>query len=382
MSINRVGLSFLISKDVLFWRRQHSEDEWDETAEKEWSDDEWEDADNNQTRSSAGCRWLAVLGLVLITFCVTFLLIRRSGERTLPVPAAQVPNSQPPINLLSPTSVAVTELPSASPALPEFNSTVDLDVEARSGVLLDLINQARADAGLIPVEWDETAARVAQAHADDMIARRYFSHWNPEGLGPDHRYSLAGGEHSVRENLHALIYTYTDGRPAPIEDWDVIINNAHAGLMNSPGHRATILDPSRTHVGIGMTYDSSTGEFRLAEEFVGHHVTLNNSLPSQAGRGEVLHVEGVFGPTAVGNAFLDLAYEPFPIPLSLDELARRGTYSSIAESIYTQAIDLTFNESLALPNDSRSGYYHVRLFVDLPTGQALVVDKVIVVNGN
>jgi hypothetical protein len=48
-----------------------------------------------------------------------------------------------------------------------------------------------------------------------MVKANYFSHWNQVGLGPDHRYALAGGLHAVRENLHAYANTYGDGQGAP-----------------------------------------------------------------------------------------------------------------------------------------------------------------------
>jgi len=243
--------------------------------------------------------------------------------------------------------------------------------------MLDLINADRAAANLAPVAWDETAAAAGLAHAADMIARGYFSHWNPEGLGPDHRYSAAGGRYTSMENLHAFSYTYADGRGAPVEDWQTVIVNAQSGLMESLGHRANILHPAHTHVGIGMAYDPVSGHFRLAQEFTNQHAELSLPLPTEARPGDNIRIAGVFGPGAIGNAILDLAYEPFPAPLSLDELAARTTYSSPAESVDTRAIGLTFDETLTLPDPP--GYYHVRLFVDLLTGQAVVVNQVIAV---
>jgi hypothetical protein len=244
--------------------------------------------------------------------------------------------------------------------------------------MLELINRDRAAAGLGPVVWDETAAAAGQAHANDMINRGFFSHWNPDGLGPDHRYSVAGGVHIARENLYTFSLTFDDGRGAPIDDWETVIEQAQAQLMNSPGHRENILDPGHTHVGIGLAYDAARGQFRLAQEFTNRHATLSAPLPSEARPGDVIRVTGSFGPAAVGGGILDLAHEPFPAPLSAAELAARSTYTSAAQSLGVgRGIGQSFDETITLP--ATPGFYHVRLFVDLASGQALVMDQVIAV---
>ena len=103
--------------------------------------------------------------------------------------------------------------------------------------MLELINRERATAGLAPLAADPEMTEVARLHSADMFARSYFSHNTPEGKTPfermrdrDVRYRTAG------ENL-ALAPT---------------LQIAHTGLMNSPGHRANILQPRFGRVGIGI----------------------------------------------------------------------------------------------------------------------------------
>ena len=103
--------------------------------------------------------------------------------------------------------------------------------------MLELINRERLAAGLAPLAADPEMLEVARLHSADMFARSYFSHNTPEGKTPfermrdrDVRYRTAG------ENL-ALAPT---------------LQNAHTGLMNSPGHRANILQPRFGRVGIGI----------------------------------------------------------------------------------------------------------------------------------
>lgn len=103
--------------------------------------------------------------------------------------------------------------------------------------MLELINRERLANDLAPLEADPEMTEVARLHSADMFARSYFSHNTPEGTTPfermrdrNVRYRTAG------ENL-ALAPT---------------LSIAHTGLMNSPGHRANILQSRFGRVGIGI----------------------------------------------------------------------------------------------------------------------------------
>src|SRR5437016_14623247 len=50
------------------------------------------------------------------------------------------------------------------------------------------------------------------------------------------------------------------------------------------GHRRTILDPSATHVGIGLAWQR--GEFRLTQEFIRRYVAWTHVLPRIANENE------------------------------------------------------------------------------------------------
>lgn len=110
----------------------------------------------------------------------------------------------------------------------------DPDSERR---MLDLVNEERAKQGRKPLKLDPTMTAVARKHSADMLRRGYFSHVSPEGKTPADRAEAGGVRYRViGENL-----AY-----AP----DVAV--AHAGLMNSPGHRANILEARYGRIGIGI----------------------------------------------------------------------------------------------------------------------------------
>jgi uncharacterized protein YkwD len=142
---------------------------------------------------------------------------------------------------------------------PETDETVNLhytvkDPKVRSDLeaqMLNLVNKERIERGLSPVKADPELTRVARAHSVDMFARGYFSHFTPEKADPFDRMKKAGVKFmTAGENL-AL------GRTLKI---------CHEGLMNSPGHRANILNPSFGRLGIGIM-DGGIYGLMISQEF-------------------------------------------------------------------------------------------------------------------
>lgn len=109
------------------------------------------------------------------------------------------------------------------------------DLEAAMRVL---VNEERAKVGgLRPLMADTETVDVSRAHSRDMFERSYFAHVTPEGRTPFDRLRTARlGYRAAGENL-ALART---------------LDMAHTGLMNSPGHRANILNPAFGRLGIGI----------------------------------------------------------------------------------------------------------------------------------
>lgn len=111
--------------------------------------------------------------------------------------------------------------------------------------IVELVNKARTDEGLDPLMTHPILERTAQAYAEDMAARGFFSHDDPEGGTPQERI-LRGGyakptcncswKYGTGENL-------AQGQDTPekaVRDW-----------LASPGHRANILSTDFEDIGIG-----------------------------------------------------------------------------------------------------------------------------------
>lgn len=104
--------------------------------------------------------------------------------------------------------------------------------------VVDLVNGERAKAGCGPVSAEPRLASAAQSHSDDMADRNYFDHASPEGYHADHRIEATGYRWSTwGENI-------ARGQKDPAAVMDA--------WMNSPGHRANILNCSFTQLGVGV----------------------------------------------------------------------------------------------------------------------------------
>lgn len=97
----------------------------------------------------------------------------------------------------------------------------------------DEINRIRRENGLPELTRNSALDQAANAHAQDQQGRE-LGHTGSDGSSPGDRARRAGYDSSVRENV---AWNYSD-------EADVA-----QGWMNSPGHRAAMLDPNATEFG-------------------------------------------------------------------------------------------------------------------------------------
>jgi len=110
------------------------------------------------------------------------------------------------------------------------------------------VNAIREDRGREPLAVGPYLASVARAHSEDMAARDYFSHANPEGERPSDRYGDEWREDcpgGIGENIAA--YADASGDSA-----GEIASTLVAQWMGSDAHRAAILSDSFTREGVGV----------------------------------------------------------------------------------------------------------------------------------
>jgi uncharacterized YkwD family protein len=146
------------------------------------------------------------------------------------------------------TTVTTPTTPSTNPTLPVIPSVTVLTADEQK--MVDMINQERIAAGLNPVKVDLRLASVGRTKANDMKVNNYFSHTSPTYGSPWAMMQQVGI--TVRwagENISG----------------NKSVEGSMAALMLSPGHRANILDPRFTHVGVGIAYGSAYGNLYVQE---------------------------------------------------------------------------------------------------------------------
>ncbi len=130
--------------------------------------------------------------------------------------------------------VPVDESVEAAAAAPAKRAVRPDDARQR---LFELINAERVKAGLAALTFDPALAAVALKHSEDMRANDFVSHVSPTAGTSEERLLEAG-----------IITDRASENVGKGYDPDEI----HEGFMNSPGHRAAILRPDVTHIGIGV----------------------------------------------------------------------------------------------------------------------------------
>ncbi|MFF9345112.1 MULTISPECIES: CAP domain-containing protein [unclassified Streptomyces] len=190
----------------------------------------------------------AVLAAGTAAAVATVLLgLYAAGSPTAPGPRAArppAPQAPPPDREGRATRPADGAAPAADGLAPQTGAVRAAPVTAPARAsryvrdVIALVNAERDRAGCGPLRTEKRLARAAQGHADDMAARDYYAHASPEGRDGGDRISAAGyGWSAWGENIHK-------GPKTPeraMDDW-----------MESPAHRANILNCSFRDIGVGV----------------------------------------------------------------------------------------------------------------------------------
>lgn len=113
--------------------------------------------------------------------------------------------------------------------------------------VLSLVNQERSKAGLKPLQMDWELQRVARTKSCDMAQKGYFSHQSPTYGSPFDMMKQFGIQYKTAgENI-------ASGQRTPEE--------VMQSWMNSSGHRANILKPEYTHIGVGYCKGGQMGHY-------------------------------------------------------------------------------------------------------------------------
>ncbi len=127
--------------------------------------------------------------------------------------------------------------------------------------VFDLTNEERIKAGLTPLTYNPLLEYSAENHSLNMAWQDFFSHTGIDGSTMAQRITAAGYQFSSAAENIAAGYTTPE--------------QVVSGWMNSPGHRANILNPNLTEIGVGyycLETDSGTLNYN-------HYWTQNFGTP-------------------------------------------------------------------------------------------------------
>ena len=133
------------------------------------------------------------------------------------------------------------------------NAVTSSDLTKDEQTILDLVNKARREAGLTELKVDTQMMNVARLKSQDMEDNNYFSHTSPTYGSPcDMLTSFGVSYKTAGENIagHSTA------------------ENAFNAWMNSPGHKANILNSNYNYTGIGIVSSNRYGKM-FTQMFVG-----------------------------------------------------------------------------------------------------------------
>ena len=117
----------------------------------------------------------------------------------------------------------------------------------------NLINQQRAQNGLAALKIDMEVQNVARIKAKDMVNNNYFSHTSP----------TYGSPFDMMKSFKILYNTAGENIAGNSSN-----SSAVTAWMNSPGHRANILNGSYNYTGVGVVTGSKYGKIYV-QMFIG-----------------------------------------------------------------------------------------------------------------
>ena len=142
--------------------------------------------------------------------------------------------------------IGIDEIIAANKQIPDINMIYPMqkinipNIDQTKGVeeqVLSLVNQERSKVGLKPLQMDWQLQRVARTKSCDMAQKGYFSHASPTYGSPfDMMKQFGISFKTAGENIASGQRTAEE----VMKSW-----------MQSSGHRANILKPDYTHIGVG-----------------------------------------------------------------------------------------------------------------------------------
>ncbi len=243
-------------------------------------------------------------------------------------PVTPTPTATPTEKPATPTPTA-TPIPTATPT-PTPSPEPEMSVEEMASEVIRLTNIERVKAGRSPLQYHAGLQRAAMVRAEEIT--RKFSHTRPDGTDSSTALYENGVACDGGENIAA-------GQKTP----EAVVR----AWMNSSGHKATMMQQSITHIGVGVCKSPITGQWLWTQEFSynpdvkgtvifdadGGTFSNNDSQISISGpEGKMILVSSIEKPTREGYAFAGWEDGISGVRIRKNTIKILATWTPISES--------------------------------------------------
>jgi uncharacterized protein YkwD len=121
---------------------------------------------------------------------------------------------------------------------------------AAESAMVSTLNADRTAVGLVGVRVDARLMAIARARSDDMVAKGYFGHVQPDGRNV---FDILTAQHITWYNAGEIIASNN----YPL---DSTVSAANRQWLGSPGHYAIITSADFNYIGVGLAIDPATGK--------------------------------------------------------------------------------------------------------------------------
>jgi hypothetical protein len=219
----------------------------------------------------------------------------------------------------------------------------DMTATVLPAVLVDLTNNVRESSGVVTLARNSVLDKAAEMKANDMANNEYFAHTSPAGITPWHWFSKANYSFSYAGENLAIDFTES-----------VDVENA---WLNSPTHKANILNSKFTEIGIATAEGYYNGHLTtyVVQMFGKPVFTPQASLADNSKDDESSKDLIIEEPTTEKESIVKIANAPvvkgetteaIPEPEELEIVEENIEFISVKNTVVSEELEVSTNNDL------------------------------------
>jgi uncharacterized protein YkwD len=192
-------------------------------------------------------------------------------------------------------------------------SVLGYATDINASTIISLTNSYRSGGGLSSLSYNQALTNAAAAKANDMLSSQYWAHDNPNGTTPWYFFNAAGYSYSYAGENLAKDFNTSAG--------------VLSGWMNSPGHKANIMNGNYTNIGVAVINGTLLGsQTTLVVALYGTPVGVNPApTPAPAPPPAPVYTPPTHAPTPAPVTTV----KPTPAPVAKQNTQTSNTQPSV-----------------------------------------------------